>query len=309
MPSIFDKMFTMKSKHKSKIGLALGGGAARGWAHIGVIRALEEIGIKPDIVCGTSIGALVGAVYAAGELDKFEEWVLALKVSEIISYLDVSLSSGLLKGDRLMEFFRKDFNDYNIEDLDIPFAATATLLNSGAEKWLKEGSMLDAVRASIALPGLFTPVMHEGSVLIDGGLVNPVPVSLARALGADIVIAVDLNSDALNRHMNAPENTEAVINESNNWIDKLKDGISGLMPSADSSAPQLPSMIDVIAASINIMQVRISRSRMAGEPPDFILTPKLAEIGLLEFHRAKESIEEGKQAVERAKHSFPSQLN
>ncbi len=299
----------MKSKHKSKIGLALGGGAARGWAHIGVIRALEEIGIKPDIVCGTSIGALVGAVYAAGELDKFEEWVLALKVSEIISYLDVSLSSGLLKGDRLMEFFRKDFNDYNIEDLDIPFAATATLLNSGAEKWLKEGSMLDAVRASIALPGLFTPVMHEGSVLIDGGLVNPVPVSLARALGADIVIAVDLNSDALNRHMNAPENTEAVINESNHWIDKLKDGISGLMPSADSSAPQLPSMIDVIAASINIMQVRISRSRMAGEPPDFILTPKLAEIGLLEFHRAKESIEEGKQAVERAKHSFPSQLN
>jgi NTE family protein len=299
----------MKSKHKSKIGLALGGGAARGWAHIGVIRALEEVGIKPDIVCGTSIGALVGAVYAAGELDKFEEWVLALKVSEIISYLDVSLSSGLLKGDRLMEFFRKDFNDYNIEDLDIPFAATATLLNSGAEKWLKEGSMLDAVRASIALPGLFTPVMHEGSVLIDGGLVNPVPVSLARALGADIVIAVDLNSDALNRHMNAPENTEAVINESNNWIDKLKDGISGLMPSADSSAPQLPSMIDVIAASINIMQVRISRSRMAGEPPDFILTPKLAEIGLLEFHRAKESIEEGKQAVERAKHSFPSQLN
>jgi NTE family protein len=292
-------MLNMYSSRKPRIGLALGGGAARGWAHIGVIRALEKAGVKPDIVCGTSIGALVGAAYAAGDFDKFEKWVLALNVSEIISYLDVSLSSGLLKGDRLMEFFRRDFSDHKIETLNIPFAATATSLSSGNEIWLQEGSMLDAVRASIALPGLFTPVMHQETVLVDGGLVNPVPVSLARALGADIVIAVDLNSDALNRHLNAPEETKNVAgktSDNNDWVDKLKESIRGIMPSAEPSSPKLPSILDIMAASINIMQVRISRSRMAGEPPDYIITPKLAHVGLLDFHRAHESIEEGKLA-------------
>ena len=287
----------MSSPRTPRIGLALGGGAARGWAHIGVIRELEKAGVKPDIVCGTSIGALVGAVYAAGDFEKFEKWVLALNVSEIISYLDVSLSSGLLKGDRLMEFFRRDFKDHKIEELKIPFAATATSLSSGAEIWLQEGSALDAVRASIALPGLFTPVIHNETVLVDGGLVNPVPVSLARALGADIVIAVDLNSDALNRHMNVPEDTKKVVNDNNDWIDKLKESISGIIPNTAPSAPQLPSMLDIMASSINIMQVRISRSRMAGDPPDYIITPKLAHVGLLDFHRAKESIEGGKQAT------------
>jgi NTE family protein len=162
----------MRTIRKPLIGLALGGGAARGWSHIGVIRALDQAGIKPDIICGTSIGALVGAVYAAGELDRFEQWVLELKISDVVSYIDVSLSGGLLKGERLMEFFRRDFVDRAIEDLAIPFAAVATSLKTGAEIWLRDGSTLEAVRASIALPGLFEPSLKDGE-RVEGGLDQP----------------------------------------------------------------------------------------------------------------------------------------
>ncbi len=186
---------------RPRVGLALGSGSARGWAHIGVIRALEQAGIRPDVVCGTSIGALVGAAYAAGELDRLEQWVLGLRISDVAAFVDVSLRSGLLKGERLMDFFRRNFADRPIEDLAMPFAAVATSLHTGAELWLRRGSVLDAVRTSIAVPGLFAPVLCEGSVLVDGGLVNPVPVSLARAMGADVLIAVDLASDILGRHL------------------------------------------------------------------------------------------------------------
>jgi len=299
----------MSSSRRPRIGLILGGGSARGWAHIGVIRELEQAGIKPDFVCGTSIGALVGAVYASGELDQFEQWVLGLNVSEIVSYLDVSLTSGLLKGDRLMEFFRRDFVDRTIEELEMPFGAVATSLNNGTEIWLRQGSVLDAVRASIALPGLFTPVLHDELILVDGGLVNPVPVSLGRAMGADILIAVDLNSDALSRHVNHNIEKVRTENNGNEWVKKLKDGLGFIMPDSTSKEVELPSMLDVLATSINIMQIRITRSRLAGEPPDFIVAPKLADIGLLDFHRAKESIEEGKRAVQRIMHSLTAEDN
>jgi NTE family protein len=184
--------------------LALGSGSARGWAHIGVIRALEEAGVRPDLVCGTSIGALVGAAYAAGELERFEQWVVALGITDVVTFMDLSLSGGLLKGERLVDFFRRTFADRPIESLSLPFGAVATALASGAEVWLREGSTVEAVRASIALPALFTPANRNGDLLVDGGLVNPVPISLARAMGAEIVIAVDLNSDLLGRHLRKP---------------------------------------------------------------------------------------------------------
>ena len=193
----------MTAPRKPRVGLALGSGSARGWAHIGVIRALEQAGIRPDYVCGTSIGALVGAAYAAGELDRFEQWVLGLGIKDVVGFMDVSLGGGLFKGERLMGFFRDHFADRPIEQLAMPFAAVATALHNGAEIWLRRGSTLDAVRASIAMPGLFAPVLYDGMVLVDGGLVNPVPVSLARAMGADILIAVDLGSDILGRHLRA----------------------------------------------------------------------------------------------------------
>lgn len=287
----------MKPLRKPLIGLALGGGAARGWAHIGVIRALEQAGIKPDIVCGTSIGALVGAVYATGELNRFEQWVLGLKISDVVSYMDVSLSSGLLKGKRIMEFFRRDYADRAIEDLPIPFAAVATSLKTGAEVWLRDGSTLEAVRASIALPGLFEPSLKNGVILVDGGLVNPVPVSLARAMGADFVIAVDLTADILSQKLDRDDRKDMLDDKNIDWLTKLQDGLDALVPAFAEEGTSLPSMLDVISSSINIMQVRITRSRMAGDPPEIIVAPHLAHIDLLDFHRAKEAIEEGEQAM------------
>jgi NTE family protein len=289
----------MTTPRKPTLALALGGGSARGWAHIGVIRALEQAGIRPDIVCGTSVGALVGAAYVAGELDRLEEWVRGLKVRDVVALMDVTLRSGLLKGDRLMEFFRRHFPDRPIEELTIPFAAVATALATGAEIWLRCGSTLDAVRASIAVPGLFAPVLHDGVVLVDGGLVNPVPVSLARAMGAEVVIAVDLGSDLLGRHLHTESPPEGLVGAIGDWIRKLQNSVGLVAPAHPTGQTLMPSLYEVVASSINIMQVRIARSRMAGEPPDVIVAPRLAHVRLLDFHRAKEAIEEGRRAVER----------
>ena len=295
----------MTTPRKPRVGLALGSGSARGWAHIGVIRALEQAGIRPDIVCGTSIGALVGAAYAAGELDRFEQWVLRLGVADVLGFLDVTLSSGLVKGERLMSSFHRNVVDRPIEELNMPFAAVATALHSGAEIWLRSGSTLDAVRASIAMPGLFTPVLHDGMVLVDGGLVNPVPVSLARAMGADIVIAVDLGSDILGRHLRTAPAREPPAGVVGDWIRKLQDNLGPLVPAHPSDELAMPNILDVLASSLNIMQVRIARSRMAGEPPDLVVAPRLAHLRLLDFHRAEEAIEEGRRAVERVAHALP----
>jgi len=288
----------MNLLHRPRVGLALGSGSARGWAHVGVIRALEQAGIKPDLVCGTSIGALVGAAYAAGELKNFEKWLLGLGLADVLSFMDVRLNGGMIKGERLMEFFRRSFIDRPIENLSMPFAAVATALHNGAEVWLREGSTIDAVRASIALPALFTPVVREGRTLVDGALVNPVPVSLARAMGADIVIAVDLGSDLLGRHLRADPGDETPAEEISDWRRKLQENLGAFIPGNSGDESRLPSMLDVIAGSINIMQVRISRSRMAGDPPDAIVAPRLGHLGLLDFHRAKEAIEAGERAVE-----------
>lgn len=290
-------MHMTTSTKKPVVGLALGGGSARGWSHIGVIRVLEQAGIYPDIISGTSIGALVGAVYAAGELSRFEQWIVGLKFSEIVSYMDISLNSGLLKGERLMEFFRKDYVDRPIEALPIPFAAVATSLNTGAEVWLRKGSTLDAVRASIALPGLFEPSLIDGQVLVDGGLVNPVPVSLARAMGADIVIAVDLSSNIQGEDLQTDNTPVQIPEPKDDWVSKLKNGLENVLPTSAPKAEHLPSILDVITSSINVMQVRITHSRMAEDPPNIIVTPHLAHINLLDFHRAKEAIDEGEKAM------------
>ena len=188
----------IRRRRYSRIGLVLGGGAARGWAHIGAIRALHDAGIKPDVVCGTSIGALVGAVYANGDLDWLEEWVARLTWQTVVRLLDLRLSGGLLGGRKVIQLFADKFNGRSIAQLNMPFAAVATELDSGRESWLQDGSVVDAVRASIAIPGIFTPVWHNGVWLVDGGLSNPVPVSVARGMRADCVIAVDLNNDILN---------------------------------------------------------------------------------------------------------------
>jgi NTE family protein len=294
----------LSAPRKMRVGLALGGGAARGWAHVGVIRALEQAGIHPDLVCGTSVGSLVGAAHAAGELDRFEQWLLGMRIKDVVGFMDITLAGGLLKGERVMEFFRRNFVDRPIEQLAMPFAAVATALHTGAEVWLREGSTVEAVRASIALPALLTPVLRDGIALVDGGLVNPVPVSLARAMGADQVIAVDLSSDRLGRRLSANAQVESPDSAIGEWIRKLQENLGGLLPAHPSGQYRPPSMQDVLFSSIDIMQDRISRSRMAGEPPDFIVSPRLAHFHLLDFHRAKEAIEEGKRAVAAILHNL-----
>lgn len=298
----------LKGQARPRIGLALGSGSARGWAHIGVIQTLKQAGVEPDIICGTSIGALVGAACAAGELDRFEEWVSGLGVTDVLSFMDVGLAGGMLKGERLMAFFRKNFIDRPIEELNLPFAAVATALESGNEVWLRSGSTIDAVRASLALPGLFSPVWHDNRLLVDGGLVNPVPVSLARAMGADLVIAVDLNSDILGRHLVRAAQA-APRNSSNEWLRRLQDNLGSLWPTTQPENTQppeggIPSMLNVVASSLNIMQVRITRSRMAGEPPDIIISPRLAHLGLLDFHQAKTAIDAGRNATQASIHAL-----
>lgn len=287
-----------------KIGLALGSGSARGWAHLGVLRALRDAGVQPDVVCGASVGALVAAVYASGEMDRFTDWALTLDRRKVFQFMDFRWSGGMLKGEKLMAFLRQHFTDCGIDGCHLPFAAVATDLYSGAEIWLRQGSLVDAVRASIALPGLFTPVAARGRWLVDGGLVNPVPVSLARAMGADIVIAVDLNADIMRRRT-APVSlaVEEEASEASRWWQKgwrpwrPETPEAETVPTATVPGSEMPSVLDVAMNSVNIMQMRITRSRMAGDPPEVVIAPRLAHLGLLDFHRASEAIAEGRRAA------------
>jgi NTE family protein len=294
----------MRESRTPRLGLALGAGSARGWAHLGVIRALEREGLRPEVVAGTSIGALVGAAYAAGKLDELESWVLELGVAEVLGFMDPSFGGGAFKGDRLIEFFRRRAADRPIETLPLAFGAVATSLTTGAEVWLRSGSLLEAVRASIALPGIFTPVRRDGAFLVDGGLVNPVPVSLARAMGADVVIAVDLGSDILGRRFRAASRSATAAAGVPKWIQELRATLGAAAEGETAEEGAMPSVPDVLAACMDIVLVRIARSRMAGEPPDVVVAPRLARLRLFDFHRAKEAIDEGYRAVERVASSL-----
>lgn len=257
-----------------RIGLAFGSGSARGWAHIGVLRALEERGIRPAVVSGASTGSLVAAACASGQVDKLESWVRDLTKIDVWRLMDANFGGGgVMTGNKLMRAVGDQLEDREIEGLDCQFGAVAADLYTGREVWLRNGSMLSAVRASSGLPGLFTPTQHEGRWLIDGGVVNPVPVSLCRALGADYVIAVSLNRRLADEAQRRPDE--------------------------DNSGNTQASMMEVMYTSINIMQDQITRSRLAGDPPDVVIRPRLSDFRLMDFHRAAEAIDEGYAAAER----------
>jgi len=286
---------------KPKLGLALGSGSARGWAHIGIIRALAEAGYVPDIVAGCSIGAFVGATYANGDLDKLEHWVEGLTWKGVLGLLDVGFSGGLIKGEKLVNFFQQHFVNRDFVSMEMPFACVATDLATGREIWLREGSVASAVRASLATPGLFAPVVRDERLLVDGGLVNPVPVSLCRALGADIVIAVDLGSNRMGgnpRHKSTSAgNAEPLTDDREpGWVARLRNSFSR---PRQSNGELLPSMAGVLATSIHIMQMHIARSRLAGEPADVLLAPRLGHLALMDYHRGAEAMAEGRAAVVR----------
>ena len=284
-----------------KIGLALGSGSSRGWAHIGVIKTLAEQGVVPGIICGTSIGALVGAAHVAGNLEKLESWICSLSKFETASFFELNTSfSGFVNTSRLHSFLNEYVADEGarIEDFPLQFGSVATDLESGREVWFTRGSMLEAVWASISLPGLFPAIRHENRWLVDGGLVNPVPVSVCRALGAEVVIAVNLNGDIVGKHFVKARKEKKKNGVAEAFSNLVKEYAAPLF-SFSGEEDEPPGLFDAIAGSVNIAQERITRSRLAGDPPDILLSPKLSHIGLLEFFRAGEAIAEGKKCVQR----------
>ena len=251
-----------------RLGLALGCGSARGWAHIGVIRGLAEHGLEPHVVAGASVGALVAAAYASGRLDALESWVRTLTQREVWHLVDTSFrGGGVMTGNRLMDTIAARIGDPPIEELGRRFAAVATDLHTGEEVWIRTGPVMTAVRASSGVPGLFTPTWYLDRWLIDGGVVNPLPVSVCRALGADIVIAVDLSRS-------------------------VQQGDPAALRSAQ------PSMLEAMGNAVNIMQDAITRNRLVIDPADLVLHPVLDHFALMDFHRAVEAIELGRRHVQ-----------
>ncbi|HLT47142.1 MAG TPA: patatin-like phospholipase family protein [Rubricoccaceae bacterium] len=281
-----------------RLGIALGGGAARGWAHLGVLRALGEHGIEPEVVCGTSIGALVGGFYAAGKHAELEAWVAGLTRRDVVELLDFTMAGGgALGGRRLLELFREHVGEVAIEALPRRYAAVATDLHAGSEVWLQRGSLLTAIRASISIPGVFTPVYSGGRWLVDGGLVNPVPVSLCRALGADLVVGVDLHGGPLGSlQPRAEAEPQPAVVPDRPW--------RAILPwvaraEAGAEAPAPPDVTWVITEAVTIMETRISRSRLAGDPPDLLLIPQVRDVPPLEFSGGRPTIEAGYEVAQR----------
>ena len=298
------------------VGIALGGGAARGWAHIGIMRELMAQGIRPDIVAGTSAGAVVGGCYAAGKLDELEEFTRSLTRSRILALMDMSFrGGGLIGGSRLKNRLDTVLADTQIEDLPIKFAAVATEVGAGHEVWLTQGRLADAVRASYALPGIFEPVRFRGRWLFDGALVNPVPVSVCRALGAQVVIAVNLSSENYGRggvKLDPPDLSDAGAEK------QIEDTVKDAPESAQASwffrrqvaktGEAAPGIGTIMVDAFNITQDRIARSRLAGDPPDVMINARAGKFGLFEFHRAGEMIDIGRAAVRRALEEIQVQI-
>lgn len=289
---------------KPRIGLALGSGAARGWAHIGVLRALSELGIPIDVICGTSIGALVGGFYLRNQLDFLEGWARRLTTFRMVRYLDLRIvKSGLVASSRLFSEIEAIIGDTKIEDLPIPYASIATDLSTGHEVWVSEGRLTDAIKASLAIPGMFEPMRMHNRWVIDGAIVNPVPVSVCRALGAQVILAINLNTaPSASRHPPRP-----LINGA---LPASVDPVSGAPSSIAKNGgngrrkyrprrkqPEAPKLLSVIASTLNIVQDRVTRSRLAADPPDVHIIPKVGHIGLMDFQTAAEVIERGAAAV------------
>lgn len=281
----------VKPVKKSGISLALGGGAARGWAHIGVLRALDEAGIEINMIAGTSIGALVGGCYLAGKLDELEVFARSLTKRRIFGLLDLQLvGNGLFGGMKLNARLQQHLAGMTFDDLPKPFVCVASEIRTGHEIWLSSGSLINAMRASYALPGVFEPVTCNNRVLVDGALVNPVPVSVCRAYEQPLVVAVNLHYDLYGR--------AAVIKHSAGELVVERDAVRNGRPTNEAAAKESRlGITGVMVEAFNIIQDRISRARLAGDPPDLSLQPKLGHIGLSEFHRADEAITLGYEAT------------
>lgn len=278
-----------------KLGIALGSGGARGWCHIGVLRELDAMGVRPDVIAGASMGAVVGAVHAGGALDALEDWARKLTARRFFGLLDLRLSSGgLFEGEEIVNVIAGFDMPANIEDLPVPLALVATDMATGREAWLTQGNVARSVRASVSLPGILGPVRINGRWMLDGGLTNPVPVSACRVLGADVVIAVN-PSGRLDRTFWA-EREAAGSHDLWDWRERLPETLRSIV-NPEGPEQKAPDYLDVLSASIEIMTDHIRRSRLAGDPPHILLDAHLMDMSVLEFHRADEAIEAGRKAV------------
>ncbi|MEM6231521.1 patatin-like phospholipase RssA [Shewanella scandinavica] len=298
------------------VGIALGSGAAKGWAHIGVLNGLAAMGIKPDKVAGCSVGALVGAAYAHDHLPELEEWVRSFSSWDVLGLMDIRWrKGGLIGGDKVFDVLQARIGDVNIENLNRPFAAVATDLYSGQEIWFTEGDLRQAVRASCSMPGILAPVRQGDRWLVDGAVVNPVPVSVCRAMGVDVVIAVDLYGyhsgriQVLPVSMTSQKNVEAEMDmparQETGFMDLFargRDYVSNLTDKFSLGTKSNPGMIAVMSQSMGILEQRHKRARLMGDPPDICIVPEVGNIGTMEFHRADEAIAAGEAAVEKVAH-------
>ncbi|MEN8615797.1 patatin-like phospholipase RssA [Shewanella baltica] len=298
------------------VGIALGSGAAKGWAHIGVLNGLAAMGIKPDKVAGCSVGALVGAAYAHDHLPELEEWVRSFSSWDVLGLMDIRWrKGGLIGGDKVFDVLQARIGDVNIENLNRPFAAVATDLYSGQEIWFTEGDLRQAVRASCSMPGILAPVRQGDRWLVDGAVVNPVPVSVSRAMGVDVVIAVDLYGyhsgriQVLPVSMTSQKNVEAEMDmparQETGFMDLFargRDYVSNLTDKFSLGTKSNPGMIAVMSQSMGILEQRHKRVRLMGDPPDICIVPEVGNIGTMEFHRADEAIAAGEAAVEKVAH-------
>ncbi len=297
----------VSGRRKPKIGVALGAGAARGWSHIGVLRELADNGIKPDVIAGTSIGAVVGGCLAAGGLDQIETFARSLTKRRVFAMMDLSFSGmSLINGDRLRAALEQELKGFQIEDLPIPFAAVATEVGTGHEVWLQQGPLALAIRASYALPGIFEPVRIGDRYLFDGALVNPVPVTVCRALGADFVIAVNITADTMYRSSVIPNQSAGAqptgAGAKGPFVGRIGAALEGgLLPRYfERRAGDTPNVATAMIDAFNIIQDRILRSRLAGDPPDATINARLDDVGMFDFHKADQLIASGRAAASRA---------
>ncbi len=338
-----------------KIGLALGACAARGWTHIGIIEALEKLGVKIDVVAGCSIGAYVGAAYASGKLEGLKEWACSLSDWQVLALMGVGLRrGGIASGQKVFDKLASEFCESTYEDMLKPFAAVATDLYTGREVVFNSGPIGDTIQASCAIPALFAPVAHGDRWLVDGAVVNPVPVNLCRQLGADFVIAVNLNADfrplrlekLRQDHEENQRKTEDFFTKSQNvllqWFSpdikddkaldkkgekdkeasaegvKTEEGIaSEVIEKVEEEFTEVPAKVNkrnppgimsVMSSSLEILQARVTRSRLAGDPPDILIEPQLTDVGIMEFHRAEELCAKGEETIARLAEQIRYQL-
>ncbi len=297
-----------------RVGLALGSGSGRGWAHIGAAKALEEAGIGVDCVAGTSMGALVGAFVAAKRLEILEAYAETLDLKRLLKLIDLVFPhAGLLNGRKVTDIVCSMLSFERIEDLPLPYCAVATSLATGQEVILNEGDIMGAVRASISVPGLFIPFTTNHCLLVDGGLVNPVPVSAVRAMGAELVIAVDLNHEiVLNKESkNSPpsrpggylQNALKHSLQESKIVDALHHNLKHMgisfchSPPAIPQTPEQPHIRDVMMTSVLILEKHLTEARLEQHPADLLVRPRLGHVGFVEFYRSQEAIAEGYRAA------------